>query len=104
MTDDKLIQVEVDGMVVAEATLTTSADAQAQAAVHVEPGHLPSGTRSQVATAVNEAVVAESAEHLTATLPRGDAELVTELRAHLDHASLRSAGATSILEGDVRQP
>jgi len=104
VTDDKLIQVEVDGAVVAEATLTTSADAQCQAAVHVEPGHLPTGIRSQVATAVNDAAVADSAEHLTATLPRGDAELVTELRAHLDDTSLRSAGATTIIEGDVRQP
>ena len=53
---------------------------------------------------MNDAAVADSAEHLTATLPRGDAELVTELRAHLDDTSLRSAGATTIIEGDVRQP
>ncbi|GAA1833900.1 hypothetical protein ACFFOM_10490 [Microlunatus capsulatus] len=103
MTDDKQIKVEVDGTVVAEATVTTT-DARARAQVHVEPGHLPTGTRQQVAAAVHESAVSDGAEHLSAALPRGDAELVTEMREHLDHPELRSAGASSILEGDVRQP
>ena len=103
MTDDKQIKVEVDGTVVAEAIVTTT-DALARAQVHVEPGHLPVGARQQVAAAVHDAAVADSAEHLSAALPRGDAELVEEMREHLEHAELRSAGASSILEGEVRQP
>ena len=104
MSDDAPLKVEEDGSIVAEATVTTSDDAQAWAEVHVDPGHLPSGTRRRVATAVHDAAVADSAEHLSASLPRGDAELMEEMRSHLDHAELRSAGATSIIEGDVHHP
>ncbi len=104
MSDDQQIKVEVDGSIVAEATVTTSSDAHARAEVHVDPGILPSGTRGRVATAVHEAAVADSAEHLTAALPRGDAELMQEMRSHLDHPELRSAGASSIIEGDVQHP
>lgn len=105
MTEPQQIKVEVDGAVVAEAVVTTpDADARSRAQVHVEPGHLPSGTRQQVAAAVHEAVVADEARHLSAALPRGDAELVEEMREHLDHAELRSAGASSILEGEVKHP
>ncbi|SDR78831.1 hypothetical protein SAMN04488543_0471 [Friedmanniella luteola] len=104
MTEQKQIKVEVDGAVVAEAVVTPpDEDARARAQVHVDPGHLPAGTRQQVAAAVHEAVVADAAQHLTAALPRGDAELVEEMRGHLDHAELRSAGASSIIEGDVKQ-
>ena len=103
MIDDEQIKVEVDGTVVAEATVTTTG-AQARAQVHVEPGHLPSGARQQVAAAVHQAAVADAAEHLSAALPRGDAELVVELSEHLEHPELRSAGASSILEGEVRRP
>jgi hypothetical protein len=70
--------------------------------VHVAPGHLPVGPRQKVADAVHEAVTEGHARHLTATVPCGDAELVEGIRQHLDDVELRAAGATCIIEGDIK--
>ena len=54
-----------------------------------------------MADAVHEAVVADRAGHLTASVPQGDAELVNGIRDHLSDVHVRAAGASSIIEGDV---
>jgi ribulose-5-phosphate 4-epimerase/fuculose-1-phosphate aldolase len=103
MANEKQISVEEGGRVLAEATVSVADEnGQASAQVHVASGHLPVGTRQKVADAVHEAVVAEHTQRLTATVPLGDAELVEGIRSHLDDVQLRAAGATSILEGDVK--
>jgi hypothetical protein len=102
MADAKQIRVEENGVVLAQATISAPPETRdAQAAVTVAPGHLPTGTRQKMADAIHTAVCEDQAEHLTATLPRGDAELVEEIRGHLTDARLRAAGATTILEGDI---
>lgn len=103
MTNEKQISLENDGQVVAQATVSVSEDTHdAWAQVNVAAGHVPPGTRRKMADAVHEAVVEDQAQHLTATVPLGDAELVQGLREHLEYAQLRAAGATSIIEGQVK--
>ena len=103
MAEDRQIAVEQDGQVLAQATVSAADDQGAsRAQVHMASGHLPPGTRQKVADAVHEAVVEEHAIRLTATVPRGDAELVEGIGHHLDRVELRAAGATSIIKGDVR--
>jgi hypothetical protein len=104
MTDDRQITVEEDGTVVAQASVSVSAeDHRAHAHVHVAAGHLPVGTRQKMVDAVHEAVCEDDGQHLTASVPLGDAELVQGLSERLDDVSLRAAGATSIVEGDVKR-
>jgi hypothetical protein len=103
MTGDREIRVETDGQVLAGATVSAvDENGDARAEVYVCPGHLPTGTRQRVADAVHEAVTEDRVHHLTATLPLGDAELVEGMRHHLTDVDLRAAGATSIIEGNVR--
>ena len=103
MADFKHISVEEDGQVLAQATISMAdEDGDALAQVHVAPGHIPVGTRQKVVDAVHEAVTEDQAKRLTATVPCGDAELVEGIRDHLDDVELRAAGATSIIQGDVK--
>jgi hypothetical protein len=103
MGNEKQISVEEGGSVLAEATVSLANDnGEAHAQVSVAPGHLPVGTRQKVVDAVHEAVIEDHTQRLRATVPLGDAELVEGLRNHLDDVVLRAAGATSIIEGDVK--
>ena len=102
MVDRRQISVEADGEILAEATISApDADNCARAEVTVAPGHHPVGTRQQMADAVHEAVCNDNARHLTASVPKGDAELVNGIRDHLSDVELRVAGASSIIQGDV---
>jgi hypothetical protein len=103
MADSKKIRVEVDGEVLAQATIQTSEEDQhSRAQVTMSPGH-PVGAGQTAADAVHDAACQDEAVHLTATVPRGEAELVDGLRSHLTDVDLRAAGATSIIEGDIAQ-
>ena len=102
MADKRKITIEDSGEVVAHATvITPDGTGEAQAEVSMAPGHLPVGTRQRVADAVHEAVVADHAGHLTASVPQGDAELVDGITDHLSDVHMRAAGASCIIEGDV---
>jgi hypothetical protein len=102
MADRRKITVEDGGEVVARATvITPDGTGAAHAEVSMAPGHLPVGTRQRVADTVHEAVVADHAAHLTASVPQGDAELVDGIRDHLSDVRMRAAGASTIIEGDV---
>ena len=103
MVEKRRISVEEDGEILAEATISSPDDDDcARAEVTVAPGHLPLGTRQKMADAVHEAACDDNADHLTATVPKGDVELVDGIRDHLSEVELRSAGASSIIQGDVR--
>ena len=103
MSDDRHISIATAGDVLAEATITTPDDDGAVCvAVHVAAGHLPPGARQSMADAIHSQLTTDRAAWVTVTVPLGDAELVDGIRSHLDDAELRAAGATSIIEGDVR--
>ena len=103
MAEGKQGHVEEDGKVVAQASVSPADEnGEAQVQVHVASGHLPAGTRQKVAEAVHEALNEDQTRRVTAAVPIGDAELVEGIRSRLDDAELRAAGATSIIQGEVR--
>lgn len=103
MPEDRHITIAAEGDVLAEASVSTpDDDGEVRVAVHVAPGQLPAGARQRMADAIHDTLTENNAERVTATVPLGDAELVDGIREHLDHAELRAAGATSIIQGDVR--
>lgn len=104
MTDEKHITVEEDGHVLSEATVSVADETnEARAHVHVASGHLPAGTHQKMADALHQAVTEDNAERLTAAVPRGEAVLVEGICDYLSDVEMRSAGATSIIQGEVTQ-
>ena len=102
MVDRRQISLEDGGEILAEATISAPDEASgARAEITVAPGHLPVGTRQKMADAVHEMVCDDNARHLTASVPKGDAELVDGIRGHLSDVDLRAAGASTIIHGDV---
>jgi hypothetical protein len=100
---DKRITVEEDGQVLSEATVSApDENNEARAQVHVASGHLPVGTHQRMADALHQAVSEDNAERLTASVPRGEAELVEGICDHLSDVAMRSAGSTSFIEGEVK--
>ena len=103
MAEGKQVRVEEDGEVLAQASVSpTDENGEARVQVHVASGHLPGGTRQKVAEAIHEVLNEDQARRVTAAVPIGDTELVEGFRSRLDDTELRAAGATSIIEGEVR--
>lgn len=101
MTDDhstRHVRLEENGRVVASAEVSTPEDGAARASFHVEPGHLPSGTRSALVDAVLTAADARPGDSLTATAPLGDGEILDRVHDHYADVSTRSAGATVLID------
>lgn len=69
--------------------------------LHVEPGHLPVGTRTRL---VDEFLnlYAKPGMRLKVTLPAGDAEILQRLRERCSRVTTRRAGATSLVDASVR--
>src|SRR3712207_6546574 len=98
------LTVEGDGRVVAEATVRSQAQHRAlHAHLHVEPGHLPVGTRSRLVDAVLDQADVSPGTRLDVTLPAGDAEILDRLRERCDNVQTRPAGASCLATGTVPQ-
>lgn len=101
MTDDPAIehvQIEDHGRVVATAEVATAHTGTAQAAFHVAPGHLPSGTRSALVDAALDGADAQPGDRLTATAPLGDSEILDRVHDHYTEVATRSAGSTVLID------
>jgi hypothetical protein len=94
------VEVVDDGRVVASADVAATGTA-AVAALHVEPGHLPPGTRTQLVDAVLDVPEVAGADRLTTAGPAGDVEVAQRVRERLDDVEARSAGATTFHDGTV---
>ena len=93
-----------DGQVLAEATIRSATHrSSVHADLHVESGHLPVGTRTRVVDAVLDLTAAEPGTHLQVTLPAGDGEILDRLRERCDDLQIRSAGASCLATGTLRQ-
>ena len=72
-----------------------------RASLHVSPGHLPLGTRTRLVDAVFDDPEVRSRRRLQVTLPRGDTEILDQLRERGVVTSFRAAGSTSLVEADL---
>ncbi len=96
------VAVEVDGRLAAVATVSQTDDpAVVRSAMHVESGHLPPGTRARLVDAVLEDDQVASADHLAASMPVGDTELLDRVRERTRNVEVRAAGSTKLVEADL---
>jgi|SRR5215218_5557741 len=66
--------------------------------LHVESGQLPAGTRARLVDAVLDSSDADGADHLRATMPLGDTEMLERVRERCDDVEARAVGATKIVD------
>lgn len=103
--DPQHVTVEEAGRIVAEALVHNDLERSVlNATLHVEPGHLPPGTRSRLVDAVLEQSEAEPGTRLEVAFPAGDAEILDRMRERCGEVETRAAGATVLLNGAVPQP
>ena len=96
------ITIENEGRVVAHAALNPTPNTEIlAAAMEVEHGHLPTGTRSRLVDAVVAEAAAQHGTYLQASLPVGDAEMLHRLREHCPDLHARAVGATCIADGTL---
>lgn len=99
-TPSRQVRVEDGGRVVAAADLQPcEPPGTVQASVHVEPGHLPAGTRTKLVEEVFDTDEVKEARRFKGVVPRGDSEVLGSMRERLPDAVTRPAGATVIVEG-----
>lgn len=72
---------------------------QAVVSVPGTTGHHAPGERSALAKESLSDERLDAAEHVTAAVPRGDTEVLDEVRRQLHSDDTRAAGATVIVEG-----
>ena len=77
------ITIEDDGRVLAEADVRAEPDV-VRAALRVEAGHLPPGTRARLVDAVLDIPDAQPGTRVVVTLPAGDAEFLERIRERCD--------------------
>jgi hypothetical protein len=93
------VQILADGHVLADADVHPTDDPRVvHSELHAEPGQLPPGTRGRLVDAVLDHPSVDAAEHLVATLPMGDTEMLDRVRERTTDVSTRAAGATKIVE------
>jgi hypothetical protein len=93
------VEVAQDGEVVALADVEPRDDqGVVRAALHVEAGHLPTGTRTRLVDAVLDLPETRESNRLEATLPLGDAESLDRLRERCDEVQTRPAGASCLVD------
>ena len=72
-----------------------------RAALHVESGQLPSGTRRRLVDAVFDDPAVRSCRQLQGTLPLGDTEILDRMRERGLAVSSRAAGSTCLVEAEL---
>ena len=103
-SEDRTVQVETDGKVLAEADVRlTDEPGVVASSMHVESGHLPVGTGTRLVDAVLEHPEVDAAERLVATMPIGDTEMIERVRERGGDVEARAAGATKIVEARLER-
>lgn len=96
------ITIEDEGRLLAEADVFTRPDV-VRAALRVESGHLPTGTRTRLVDAVLDIFDAPAGTPLEVTLPAGDAEILLRMRERCTEVDARAAGASCLLHTTTPQ-
>src|SRR4051794_14818830 len=101
--DTHEIRIEIDGRLVAAAEISQTTDpAVVRSAMHVEAGHLPTGSRTKLVDAVLDDPQVCAASRLAASMPTGDTELLERVRQRARSVDVRAAGATNLVEAGLR--
>jgi len=96
---DPTIQLETDGRTVATAEVhPTDVAGLVHSDLHVEAGHLPSGTGARLVDALLAHPDVDSADRLLVTMPLGDTEMLARVRERCDGVHAHAAGATKLVE------
>ncbi len=96
------VEIDHDGRLVAAGDIERVQPDVARVSLHVESGHLPPGTRARLVDAVLDNPQVKEAGHITAAVPRGDAETLDRVRQRCEHVETRPAGASIIVEAEPR--
>jgi hypothetical protein len=107
MTDRSRPQIALndrDGKLVAAADIEVVNPSMVRASLHLESGHLPTGTRARLVDAVLDAPEVSTCQHVQVAFPLGDAETLDRVRERCDTGEVRAAGATCLVEADVPNP
>jgi hypothetical protein len=89
-----------DGQPLAVARIDLVGADIARALLHVEPGHLPAGTRSRLVDAVFDDPDVRARHQVQLTVPLGDTEILDRVRAWRTIATFRAAGSTCLVEAE----
>ena len=97
----RIVIDDADGRPLAVARIDMVDARIARAALHVEPGQLPPGTRSRLVDAVFDDSDVRSRRQLQVTLPLGDTEILDRVRRRGLTATFRAAGSTCLVEAEL---
>ena len=101
--DRQTIEIEDAGRTVASADIQgTDRPGTVHTDLHVESGPLPAETRAHLVDAVLDHPDVHAADHLVATMPLGDTEMLERVRERCEDVEAHAAGATKIV--DARLP
>jgi hypothetical protein len=93
------VQIEDDGRMLASAEVhATDRLDVVHTDLHVESGPLPPATGSRIVDALLEHPDVHSADHLSATMPLGDTEMLQRVRERCEDVEAHAAGATKIVD------
>lgn len=90
-----------DGSSLAIATIDIIDLDVVRASLHVNPGHLPPGTRARLVDAVLDDPDVACRRRVQFTLPLGDTEILDRLRERGVLTTFRAAGSTCLVEADL---
>jgi len=97
--DRQTIEIAEDGQLLASAQVqVTDQPGVVHTDLHAASGLLPPATRAHLVDAVLEHPDVHSAEHLVATMPSGDTEMLARVRERCEDVEAHSAGATKIVD------
>ena len=101
-SDRPTILIEVDGHTLATAEVhRTDVAGLVHTDLHVEAGHLPTGTAARLVDAVLAHPDVDHADRMVATMPLGDVEMLQRLRERCDTVETHAAGSTKLVEARV---
>ena len=90
-----------DGISLAVATIDIIDLDVVRASLHVNPGHLPAGTRARLVDAGLDDPDVACRRQVQFTLPLGDTEMLDRLRERGVLTAFRAAGSTCLVEADL---
>ena len=97
--DRQTIEIEDDGRTVASASIHgTDRPGVVHTDLHAASGTLPPETPAHLVDAVLEHPDVHAADHLVATMPSGDTEMLDRVRERCEDVEAHTAGATKIVD------